>query len=107
MNDEWEWQQGGERQPQFYIQDESLFVKGTHEHLSFLSSAGMPALLTSFVGREKECEIARTLLLQPEVRLLTFSGAGGIGKTRLAIAVVNEIRPYFADGAYFVPLSTC
>jgi len=107
MNDEWEWQQNGEKQPQVHMQDESLLVRVAHEHSFSLSSANMPTLLTSFVGREKEYEIARTLLLRPEVRLLTFSGAGGIGKTRLAVAVINDLRSYFVDGVYFVPLAAC
>lgn len=50
----------------------------------------LPAPLTSFVGREREVESLATLLRRPDVRLLTLTGAGGIGKTRLVLRVVEH-----------------
>ena len=65
----------------------------------------LPASVTSFVGRVRELEQVRTLLVRPGVRLLTLTGAGGAGKTRLALEVARAAAAAFADGACFVPLA--
>jgi predicted ATPase/serine/threonine protein kinase/DNA-binding CsgD family transcriptional regulator len=65
----------------------------------------VPALFTSFIGREAEVSEICVLLKQPEVRLLTLLGPGGIGKTRLSVRVATEIRDFFADGICFVHLA--
>jgi predicted ATPase/class 3 adenylate cyclase/uncharacterized protein HemY len=65
----------------------------------------LPSLPTHFVGREQElCELHR-LLADPNVRLVTLVGPGGIGKTRLAMEVALRECENFDDGAYFVPLA--
>ncbi|WP_006244710.1 LuxR family transcriptional regulator [Mycolicibacterium tusciae] len=62
-----------------------------------------PVQLTSFVGRGTEsAEVARMLT---NSRLVTLTGAGGVGKTRLAIQLATELAPKFAEGAWFVDLS--
>lgn len=66
---------------------------------------GIPVPLTPLVGREQESAIIRALLDAEETRLLTLTGPGGIGKTRLAIEVATRIAPDFAHGACFVPLA--
>ena len=65
----------------------------------------LPAPLTAFVGRERELAGLRALLARRDVRLLTVTGPGGVGKTRLAIEVAREIADGFAAGARFVPLA--
>ena len=65
----------------------------------------LPASLTSFVGRRRELEQVRALVVRPGVRLLTLTGAGGTGKTRLALEVARAVAGEFADGARFVPLA--
>ena len=65
----------------------------------------LPASLTSFVGRRRELEQVRALVTRPSVRLLTLTGAGGTGKTRLALEVAHAVAGEFADGARFVPLA--
>ena len=64
-----------------------------------------PAARTSFVGREAERAQIRELLLGPEARLVTLTGPGGTGKTRLAIRVAEELRGDFAGGVCFVSLA--
>jgi predicted ATPase/class 3 adenylate cyclase len=63
----------------------------------------LPRPLTTFIGRERErAEVARAL---EATRLLTLTGPGGTGKTRLAIQVATEVAEEFPDGAVFVPLA--
>lgn len=65
----------------------------------------LPAQLTSLIGREQEIETACTLLRRPEVRLVTLTGPGGVGKTRLGLQVATDLLNDFADGICFVPLA--
>lgn len=63
----------------------------------------LPAPLTSFVGREAELAAIDRLLR--ETRLLTLSGVGGVGKTRVALEAARRLLPDFPDGVYFVDFS--
>jgi predicted ATPase/DNA-binding CsgD family transcriptional regulator len=65
----------------------------------------LPVQLTSFIGREQEVAAVCALLQRPEVRLVTLTGTGGIGKTRLSLQVATELLDSFADGVCFVPLA--
>jgi predicted ATPase/DNA-binding SARP family transcriptional activator len=64
----------------------------------------LPLELSSFIGRERE--VAEVKRLLGDNRLLTLSGAGGCGKTRLALAVAFEVVPDFEDGAWWVGLAS-
>ncbi|HEU0114531.1 MAG TPA: hypothetical protein VFQ80_07640, partial [Thermomicrobiales bacterium] len=65
----------------------------------------MPAPRTRLIGREAERAAACTLLLDAAVPLLTFTGPGGVGKTRLALATAHVAAAQFADGAIWVDLA--
>lgn len=65
----------------------------------------LPAPATPLVGREREVREVADLLLRQEVRLVTLMGPGGIGKSRLALAVADRLQDDFADGVYFVQLA--
>ena len=64
----------------------------------------LPAQRTALVGRDRELEGARQLILQAQVRLVTLTGPGGIGKTRLAVELGRKLLDEFPGGVYFVPL---
>jgi predicted ATPase/DNA-binding SARP family transcriptional activator len=70
-----------------------------------LIPANLPAYLAPFVGREREIADVANLLLQQEVRMLTLTGAGGTGKTRLAVRAAAELRGRFEHGVFFIDLS--
>src|SRR5690348_3958222 len=65
----------------------------------------LPARPTRFFGRDTELAVIRELLLTPDVRLLTLTGPPGIGKTRLALEVVSDLRQHFTEGIAFVDLT--
>lgn len=68
------------------------------------TNAKLPPQFTSFVGREDEIGKISQLLADPDCRLLTLLGPGGIGKTRLALQATAVAAPEFLDGTLFVNL---
>ena len=65
----------------------------------------IPSIPSPIIGREQNIAEIETLLRNPRTRLVTLSGPGGIGKTRLAIETAMRVKPNFKDGAAFVPLA--
>ncbi len=71
-----------------------------------LYSTNVPAQLTPCVGREEELAAVNKLLLHPQIRLVTLTGPGGVGKTRLGLQVATNLATSFPDGIWFVELAT-
>ncbi len=65
----------------------------------------LPAQPTPFVGRDEELKTIQRLLDDPNTRLITLLGPGGMGKTRLALAVAEHHLKKYPDGVFFVPLA--
>jgi predicted ATPase/DNA-binding SARP family transcriptional activator len=70
------------------------------------SNYSIPAQTTPFIGRDRELAEAETLLRRPDVRLVTFTGVGGTGKTRMALEVAADLADAYPDGVFFVPLAS-
>ena len=65
----------------------------------------LPMQSTPLIGRERELDVVERRLVQPDVRLLTLSGPGGTGKTRLALQVAADLLDTFTGGVWFVNLA--
>jgi predicted ATPase/DNA-binding XRE family transcriptional regulator len=78
-------------------------LSGVSPNLVQAPTAALPLQLSSFVGREQEVVQLRRLL--QSTRLFTLVGTGGVGKTRLALQVADEVRSEYADGAWLVELA--
>jgi len=65
----------------------------------------LPFSPTPLVGREHEIRVITKQLLEPACRLLTLTGPGGVGKTRLAIEAGHQLEPHFADGVHFISMA--
>jgi predicted ATPase/DNA-binding CsgD family transcriptional regulator len=66
----------------------------------------LPVQRSPLIGREQEVASICSLLQRVQVRLVTLTGTGGIGKTRLGVQVAAELASTFADGIYYVPLAS-
>jgi len=94
-------------QPYLLIEPNDISAKDGQSSIMTLPkvSKPYPMPLTPLIGRENEVETVSSLLQQSGIRLLTLTGPGGIGKTRLALQVAAELKDKFADGVYFVSLA--
>ena len=69
-------------------------------------AANLPAPTTPIIGRDHELAGVRPLLADPDTRLVTLTGPGGIGKTRLALAVGARLRDLYPGGVTYVQLAS-
>src|SRR5690242_17919825 len=65
----------------------------------------LPAPRTPLIGRDRDVAETRDLLLHRPERLVTLTGVGGCGKTRLALQVVADVRDAFSDGVWLIDLT--
>jgi hypothetical protein len=86
---------------------ERLFQLGAEEHppLKSLYRSNLPVVSTPFLGRHEELADVVGLLSRSDVRLVTLTGPGGTGKTRLALQAAGECSDQYPDGVYWVPLA--
>ncbi len=86
---------------------ERIYQLGEREHppLKTLYQTNLPVPATPFLGRDTELAEIAALLARDEVRLLTLTGPGGTGKTRLALQAAASAADAFAGGVWWVPLA--
>jgi non-specific serine/threonine protein kinase len=82
-----------------------LPIRVVHAVADQESRPPLPRFLATLVGREREVAALNALLLRSDSPLVTLVGPGGVGKTRLAVRVAEEVAAAFADGVAFVPLA--
>ena len=86
-----------------------LVVAGLPDRFPPLKSLGartrLPVPLTALVGRERDLEQVRATLTRPGARLVTLTGTGGVGKTRLSLAAAASLDQAFPHGVFFVALA--
>lgn len=92
-----------------YAEQIALLQRATQRQSSApgqpLPPHNLPVALTSFIGREPEIAHVSAQLQAPHGRVVILHGEGGIGKTRLALAVGEQLLAHFSDGVWFVPLA--
>jgi len=79
---------------------------GEFPPLRTLFASNLPVPPTPFIGRQRELARANALLRRDDVRLVTMTGAGGSGKTRLALEVAAAVSEHYEHGVWWVPLSS-
>jgi predicted ATPase len=97
----------GEHRVKDFAEPVWIFQIGTDRFppLKTISNTNLPRPASSFLGREREIDEIGSLL-QDRARLLTLSGPGGSGKTRLAIEAGSELVPEFRNGVFWVELAS-
>lgn len=83
-----------------------LLTEGGRKTTSSMTAVrgNLPEATIPFLGRQDELQMIKQLLVNDEVRLVTLHGIGGIGKTRLALEVGQQVLPSFDEGVYFISL---
>jgi predicted ATPase/transcriptional regulator with XRE-family HTH domain len=92
-----------DRLPSQYFVPQAAPISGPKLSVELVN---LPATPTPLIGRQQELSTLRQLLEDPQCRMVTLVGPGGIGKTRLAIEMAYEQKTSYPDGVYFVSLAS-
>ncbi|MFL5802155.1 MAG: ATP-binding protein [Roseiflexaceae bacterium] len=103
--DQWGWEPIGDQEWRDFTGVRRSIASVSAQHTVSTLRTNLPAQTTALVGRERELSAVMNLLERPDVRLVTLTGPGGIGKTRLGLQVAASLLDTFADGAYIVNLA--
>ncbi|HLU30142.1 MAG TPA: DUF4062 domain-containing protein, partial [Acidimicrobiia bacterium] len=87
------------------VPPEERAVEHPHPRARRAGVTRLPAQITSLVGRGADISAISRMLADPAIRLVTLTGPGGIGKTRLAVAVAAEVTAQYPDGVFYVDLA--
>jgi predicted ATPase/DNA-binding XRE family transcriptional regulator len=86
--------------------DETALSTQTPPAMLPANQSNLLAPMSSFIGRDQEIQQLQQMLCRHDVRLVTLTGPGGIGKTRLGLEVAVGLRDHFTDGLFFVALAS-
>lgn len=87
------------------LEDHHIPGSAASPDLAMAAGSSLPRYLTSFIGRDEELARIESLIRRDDVALVTLTGPGGVGKTRLAVESAGRLAPAFRDGVRIVPLA--